>query len=455
MLLVKLLLLGSGLIQVARPLRPEEEQWVRCLMTIGTRHFPAGRTVAMLLPSAGHGAGMADIGEYLLKETHERGRWPLISCRDTNDTTEGRESLDNECISYIVFASCAEIKSKLLKLISSLDFRHMLMPSCNGRSRFIIAVENNCVATRSRRLSQQILSMLWIYKLANVVVVVQADGNSENELNVSTSIGVGSLRHTTLGLYTWFPYQDQHQCTEVKDVVLLDKWAMKGKGFLLRKSDLFPQKIGKRFNGCPLTAIARGFQNMVEYKPSIGRYSDSSRPLHEDGWEIRLFKIIANSLNMTEKYLPSPSSFEIQNMFLEVAQSLIYGKADIVFGGVESRARWAWQDYIDTTRSYFTRRIRWYVPCAFKHPRWNSIFRIFSRQLWFSVMISLAVISFSVALIAKLGGIYSKVSWTVTSSFTCAWAMLLGVTAPALPRTGSVRVVFLAWLVFSLFNFPH
>jgi hypothetical protein len=404
----------------------------------------------MFLPSAGHDARIADIGEHLLEETHQRDRWPIISCRDDNDTIEGRVSLDDECISYIVFVSCTEVRSKLLKLISSLDFRHMSMPSWNTRAQFVIAVENNCIATNSLTLSEQILSILWIHKLANIVVIIQDDGRSENQLNGSTSTSIRSLHHMTLGLYTWFPYQSPNRCTKVKDVILLDKWVMKGKGVLLHKSNLFPQKIGKRFNGCPLIAITRRFHNMVEYKPSIGHYSDSSRPLYEDGWEIRLFRIITNSLNMTEKYLPSPNSFEVQNEILEVVQSLISGKADIVFGGVESRARWAWQDYIDTTRSYFTRRIRWYVPCAFKHPRWNSIFRIFSRQLWFCLMMSLAVISFSVTLIARLGGIYSRVYWTVTSSLTCAWAVILGVTAPALPRTDSVRVVFLAWIFFSL-----
>lgn len=180
------------------------------------------------------------------------------------------------------------------------------------------------------------------------------------------------------------------RCTEAEDVVLLDKWATKGKGFLHRKSDLFPQKIGKRFNRCPLRAITSGFQKMVKYKRSIGHYSNSSRPLYEDGWEIGLFMIITNSLN---------------NEILNVAQNLISGKVDIVFGGVESTARWAWQGYTGTTRSYFTRRIRWYVLWAFKHLRWNSTFRISSRQLWFHLMVSLAVVSLSVTLSARLEGV--------------------------------------------------
>jgi hypothetical protein len=239
---------------------------------------------------------------------------------------------------------------------------------------------------------------------------------------------------------------------QVENVVLLGNWVMDGKGFFVQESNLFPQKVGKRFNGCPLRVIARRFHNMVEYGQPATNYSDSHTSAIEDGWEIRLLRIVTNSLNMTAKYLPAPDSFESQNNLLGVVQTLVSGKVDIVFGGVESRARWGWEDYIDTTSSYLSRRMLWYVPCAFKHPRWSSIFRIFSRQLWLCLVISLAVISTTVTIVARCGGTYSKSSvyWTVTSSLTCAWAVILGITAPVLPRTTTVRIVFLAWLLFSL-----
>ena len=38
----------------------------------------------------------------------------------------------------------------------------------------------------------------------------------------------------------------------------------------------------------------------------------------------------------------------------------------------------------------------------------------------------------------------------MTKSLTCVWAVILGVTAPALPHKATVRAVFLAWLIFSL-----
>jgi len=154
---------------------------------------------------------------------------------------------------------------------------------------------------------------------------------------------------------------------------------------------------------------------------------------------------------MTEKYVPTTNSFEFQNEIVGVLQSLLSGEADVVLGGVESRARWIWVDYIDSTVSYFSRRIRWYVPCAFKRPRWSSIFRIFTRQLWFSLIMSLILLTIALTLVARRGrNSEVEVYRNVTSTSMSVWAVMLGATAAALPRTAPVRVTLLSWLFFSL-----
>ncbi|KDR23129.1 hypothetical protein L798_15211 [Zootermopsis nevadensis] len=450
MSLVRLFLIASGLVQVARLISSDELHWVRCLVTIARRHLASGRTLAISLPTAERESRMADTGERLLGYLQHSHHWSLIVFRDSSDATVSTASMGNHCINYVVLVSSScnsrELRLKLDRRFSSLDFRHKLMPSWSARTRFVIAVENNCNGTNPRKLSEQIISILWIYKVTNVLIVMQ----EEYYRNASTS--AGRLRHQKLGLYTWFPYESPNRCTQVENAVLLGNWVMDGKGYLVQNSNLFPRKIGKRFNGCPLTVVARNFHNMVEYKKPATNYSGSYTPVIERGWEISLLTIVANSLNMTARYLPAPNSFESQNKLLDVVQALVFGEADIVLGGVESRARWGWEEYVDTTISYLSRRMLWYVPCAFKHPRWSSIFRIFSPQLWLCLVTTLAVISTTVTLVSRCGGARSKprAYWTVTDSLTCAWAVILGVTAPALPRRDAVRVVFVAWLLFSL-----
>lgn len=452
MWLIGLIILMSGQTRA-----DSEQQWVSCLMTICTDHFPPGHTVAVFLPSDEHYSTMTNIGHHLLKSINQADRWPLIVYRDTytdNDRGEIVNS-DDEYFGYIVLVNCArniyEIKAKIKGSLVSFDQRHKNIRAWNTRSRFVVAVENECNTINPRKLSQEILSTLWFYKLINVVVVIKEEGRMENQLNVSTSVSDGRSPPLVLGLYTWFPYRSPNRCNRVEDVVLLDKWVMEGRGFLVQNSNLFPQKIGKTFNGCPLRGLAIEFKHMVNYdhpSPDTG----SSAPVIKDGWEVSLFRLIADSLKMTTTYVPPPSS--LHN--LDITDGVVIlelDEADILFGGLEfGGGGGRWGNETDTTVSYFMRRIRWYVPCSFKYPRWSSIYRIFSAQLWVCLLLSLAATSSIVSLIARFGRTYAKSpeGWSMTKSLTCVWAVILGATAPALPHKATVRVVFLAWLVFSL-----
>ena len=449
MWLIGLIIITSALSRAER-----EQQRVSCLMTICTDHFPPGRTVAVFLPPDEHNSTMTNIGQHLLKSIHQADRWLLIVSRDT--VSDGAETVnsDEEYFGYVVLVSCArnlyEITTKIKESFAKFDLKHTKLNAWNMRSRFVVAVENDCNTINPRKLSQEILSTLWLYKLINVVVVIQEEGRMENQLNVSTSVSDGRSPPLFLGLYTWFPYRSPDGCNRVEDVVLLDKWVMEGKGFLIQNSNLFPQKIGKTFNGCPLRGMASSSKYMVTYDPSSPD-TGSSTPVIKDGWEVRLFRIIADSLNMTPTYVRPPNSLVI-HYASEVVDILALDKADIVFGALDSEIRWLREKELDTTTSYIMRRLRWYVPCSFKYPRWSSIYRIFSAQLWVCLILSMAVISSTISLIARYGRTYSKSPdyWSMTKSLTCVWAVILGVTAPALPHKASVQAVFLAWLFFSL-----
>jgi len=107
--------------------------------------------------------------------------------------------------------------------------------------------------------------------------------------------------------------------------------------------------------------------------------------------------------------------------------------------------------FFDLTNTYFTTRYRWNVPCSVKNPRWNSIFRILSVEMWFVLVISIVI----AAILTTLVGRYSCTSeWqgykTLTSSLTNVWAVILGVSVSTMPRTPSLRSLFLAWVCFSV-----
>ena len=109
------------------------------------------------------------------------------------------------------------------------------------------------------------------------------------------------------------------------------------------------------------------------------------------------------------------------------------------------------ESYFDSTSTYSTFSVRWYIPCPVKYPRWSSFFRILSVELWIVLIISIVIAAISSTRVGR----YSCTSeWqgykTVTSSLTNILAVILGVSVPTMPRAQSLRSLFLAWVCFSL-----
>ena len=106
---------------------------------------------------------------------------------------------------------------------------------------------------------------------------------------------------------------------------------------------------------------------------------------------------------------------------------------------------------LNLTNSHFTTNFRLYVPCPVKYPRWSSIFRILSAELWIVLIISIV---FEVTSTTIFGQYSCTSEWqgyrTLTSSLTNVWAVILGVAVSKLPRTPSLRSLFLAWVCFSV-----
>ena len=107
--------------------------------------------------------------------------------------------------------------------------------------------------------------------------------------------------------------------------------------------------------------------------------------------------------------------------------------------------------FLDFTNSHYILRFRWYVPCSDKYPRWSRIFRTLSVELWFVLILSIVFEAISTTLVGR----YTLTSdlqeyKTLTSSLIKLWAVILGVSVSTMPRTTSLRSLFLAWVFFSL-----
>jgi hypothetical protein len=136
-----------------------------------------------------------------------------------------------------------------------------------------------------------------------------------------------------LGVYTWFPYQSSDRCIEVNDITLLDSWNISGQGHFNKNIDLFPRKINKRLNGCPMKAVIRNGHGYFTTSYFNQTYSNGSVEWYINGLEIKLLLIVLQQMNMTYVYVPTPEGFETdQGWIANLVTFLIGKKAYIALG---------------------------------------------------------------------------------------------------------------------------
>ena len=221
-----------------------------------------------------------------------------------------------------------------------------------------------------------------------------------------------------LGVYTWFPYQSSDRFTEVNDITLLDSWVISAQGHFTKNTDLFPQKISERFNGCPMKAVVR--DSGWIFTATYHNYTNSNVSVVTEvsGMEMSLLSMVLKQLNMMFFHVPTPASFEIEKGLTEnLIGAMIAKEAYIALGFLGTRN--LFDAALDSTKSYFIISFSWYVPCSDKYSRWNSIFRIFSLELWLFLTTAVVITTISTALVGR----YSCTSgWqgykTLTSSLT-------------------------------------
>jgi hypothetical protein len=257
-------------------------------------------------------------------------------------------------------------------------------------------------------------------------------------------------KNVKLGVYILFPYQSSDSCTEVNDITLLDSWVISAQGYFTKNTDLFPRKISNSLNRCPMKAFVRDIHS--DFTTKYVHYNDSNGNVvsYIEGLEYDLLKVVCEQMNMTFYQVITPNVFEQEKVFVnDFIFAMLAKEASIVLGSLTPT--YTIDPIFDYTDIYCTISVRWYVPCSVKYPRWSSIFRILSVELWLVLIISIVIAAISTTLVGR----YSCTSeWqgykTLTRSLTNVWAVILGVSVPTMPRTTSLRSLFLAWLCFTV-----
>jgi hypothetical protein len=179
-------------------------------------------------------------------------------------------------------------------------------------------------------------------------------------------------------------------------------------------------------------------------------YSNGSVVTYKKGLEIKLLTVVLQQMNMTFFHVPTPEGLELEHvLFPNLVRSMIVKNASIALGDLGKNFELS--SVFDFTNTYKFISVRWYVPCSIKYPRWSSIFRILSVDLWVILIMAIVLAAISTTLVGR----YSFTSeWqkykSLTISLNNVWAAFLGMPVSTMPRTPSLRSLFLAWVYFSL-----
>jgi hypothetical protein len=375
----------------------------------------------------------------LTAEIHRTSTWPVVVTVDGNISIPGKTDFVDRDGSYIILIPDGNIKS-VKNEINGLTQEGKFARIWNSETRFVVAGANRF------SMSQQTDIFTYFSKLRvfDCIIVSQehyvidnqkSKPEKDNEVNTDMKLSV----------YTWFPYQSSDCCTDVNDITLLDSWVISEQGYFTKYTDLFPVKIRKRFNRCPMKAVVRdGRGILATYYPK----GKNSSGIDVRGFEMDLLRIILQQINMTFVHVPTPEGFKLwEGSVNNLVTAMIAKEVYIALGRVTRNL--SLYNFFDLTNSYLTTRIRWYVPCSVKYQRWSSIFRILSVELWIILIISIVF----AAILTTVFGQHSCTSElqgykTLTCSLTNVWAVILGVSVSMMPRTPSLRLLFLAWVLF-------
>jgi hypothetical protein len=384
------------------------------------------------------------VQQELIAEIHRTAVWPVVVTVDGNISMPGKTAIIDRDASYIMLIPDANIHIFKAEINGLAQDGTKFTQLWSSETRFVVAGTNHFSVSEQT----QIFEFLSGFRIYNCVIVSREHYTIGREYSRPMK-GNEVDTDTKFGLYTWFPYQSPDRCTNVSDITLLSNWVISAQGHFTNNTDLFPRKISNSFNGCPMKAVLRQAHSSFTTEHFYNQ-DDPKKVMHLGGLEVDLLMIVLKQMNMTFEHVPTPEGFDIEyGLTNNFSSAMIANGVYIALGAVGTYI--LENSFFESTNAHMVMSASWHVPCPDKYPRWSSFFRILSVKLWLILTISIVVVAISTTLLARYSCMSERqVYKSLTSSLTNIWSVILGVAVSMMPRAPSLRLLFLAWVCFSL-----
>ncbi|PSN46588.1 Ionotropic receptor 217 [Blattella germanica] len=432
-------------------LTDEQRHLVHCLMNVALNYFTPNQPIAFSITKKEDSDVMenpyfdilsnsidGDIANYILKSLHAALQWQIRMSYLVDDPLElpfdGKEKIE----SYILLAPSGDLEDMALGLGEQLNALKA-STTWNPRAKYVIIVTSH-LQSELEDAALTILKDLWLfYKILNVVSIFP-----RTELISTVAMT------TSFDFYTWFPYQSNVKCANTEDVIVIETWILKGEGYFLKNSTLFPNKITKNLQGCLFRVSSFELVALV----NIDIFIDENGIAHKEysGFEVKVVKEVAETLNLSLLFL-DVDGIGVQTR-VNALGDLESGKTDITFGAFPLHEQVF--PFADPVVSYFDDIMNWYVPCGRPVPRMQKVMEIFTLSVWLtlgiSITISAIVMNFEAKLTEKCKTKESSGYMQMKNSVLNVWAVVMGVSVTEMPRTHRLRLYFfiLIWYCFAM-----
>ena len=385
-----------------------------------------------------------DLRQLILEKLNKIGAWSLLSFNANNDLKETWPSR-SYYEGYVLLSSCRDYEDVVK------DIGHQVKKlrnawEWNPRAKFVVLVLE-IRDVNAKRLAEDIVAELWTSKILNSVVLIPL---------LDTHLATDPVN--ILDVYVWFPYHPTGKCPHDKHVTLHDRWVwnVRGSGHFLHNVCLFPPKIPKDLQGCPLTV------STFELPPFIMKRStskiDTKSIIYKKGLEIQIVSEFAKATNSSIIYrVPPPDGgkwgFDVGNgTWNGVTGEIARSYSDIGIADMSYRCHVVKE--IECLRPYLIDKVRWYVPCATSYPRWMSLTRVFRLSLWSAFITAYIVFSVAMWRIVKITTSFStnaaqnKAYTSLSKCLLNFWAIIVEESASNHPPdVAAIRAVFFAWVL--------
>lgn len=437
---VTLVCLATQIVALAETSAAGHRQVVLCAMNIVTRYMSTGQP---LLVSVANGDGFDEyrtISSELLEELHALERWSVYILYEEalGGLLDGYT--ESKYLSYIVIPRSVQlgVEAMMESLISQVQNLQEIETG-NPKGVYLVVLLN--AGKVNREMIINLLASLWEWKILDVIIMVE----SEYRRN-----GFGDME-TKLDLFTWFPFQSPSNCTRVTDVVLMDQWE---NGHFAKNADLFPQKITRNLNRCPLKASTMEWGSLVT--PPFESTSEGNAPkvTYKEGLEVIVYRNILEAFNMTESFKIHENIYghvwgdydPVRNTYTGVIGDAKFGRSNISFCALPKNP--FYEMHVDSTHSYLESGFHWYVQCARRRPRWQMFVRTFTLSVWASLI--LAFVAFAIVMwgLAKFPAEHQESTRyrTFSGMLQVLMAVFLNDSVNRLPSTIFLRLFFCLWI---------